>query len=97
MALIQVTVSELQSAASKIAKANETFRETVAAVRAASEALGDTWEGPTRDTFIAEQEEIDTWYNMMAECVDQYVQSMNVAAAEYLNTDKAAADLIRKG
>ena len=34
---------------------------------------------------------------MMAECVDQYVQSMNVAAAEYLNTDKAAADLIRKG
>lgn len=95
MALIQVTVSELQSAANKISKANETFRETAAAVKTAAEALGDTWEGPSRDAFIAEQEEIDNWYRLMSECVDAYVASMNTAATEYLETDKAASDLIK--
>lgn len=95
MAIIQVTISELRGAANKIAKANEGFREAVAAVKAASEALGDTWEGPTRDAFIAEQEQIDKWYNMMSECVDQYVASMNTAATEYENTDMAARDLIK--
>ena len=94
MALIQVTISELQSAAGKIAKANETFREAVAAVKTASEALGDVWEGTARDAFVAEQQQIDKWYNMMSECVDQYVASMNTAASEYLNTDAAARDLI---
>lgn len=94
MALIQVTISELTGAASKIAKANESFREAVAAVKAASEQLGDTWEGPTRDAFVAEQEQIDKWYNMMSDCVAQYVASMNTAANEYINTDMAARDLI---
>ncbi|MBR5546627.1 MAG: WXG100 family type VII secretion target [Clostridia bacterium] len=95
MALIQVTISELTGAASKIAKANESFREAVAAVKAASEQLGDTWEGPTRDAFVAEQEQIDKWYNMMSDCVAQYVASMNSAASAYLETDAAASNLIK--
>lgn len=95
MALIQVTISELTGAANKIAKSNESFREAVAAVKAATEALADTWEGPTRDAFVAEQEQIDGWYKSMSDCVDQYVASMNAAANAYLETDAAASNLIK--
>ncbi|MBE5801779.1 MAG: WXG100 family type VII secretion target [Clostridiales bacterium] len=95
MALIEVTISELQGAASKISKANETFREAAAAVKSASEALAGTWEGTSRDAFVAEQQEIDNWYKMMAECVAQYVESMNAAASAYQQTDSEAAQQIR--
>lgn len=97
MALIQVTLSELQNAASKIAQANETFLEAATALKAAADALAETWEGTSHDSFVQEQEEIDKWYKMMNEVVTAYVDSMNVAVTEYNETDKGAAAMIRRG
>lgn len=97
MAIIEVTVSDLQNASSKISQANETFREAAAALKAAADQLAGTWEGTSRDTFVQEQQEIDNWYKAMSEVVDQYVASMKNAAEQYESTDAEAAALIRKG
>ena len=96
MALIEVTVSELQSASAKIAQANDTFRETAAALKAAAEELSGAWEGPSCEKFVAMQAQLDAWYKMMAECVDGYVKAAQEAAAAYLETDHAAAEIINR-
>lgn len=95
MPLIKVKVSELQSAASKVSQANQTFREAAAALKAAGDALAETWEGGAHDTFVQEQEQIDRWYKTMAEVVDGFVASMKQAAVDYPETDARAAQLIR--
>lgn len=96
MALIEVTVSELQGAASRISKANETFRDAANALKNAADELAGLWKGTASEAFVEEQQEIDTWYKMMADCVDEYVSSMNTAADDYLRTDEEAAAMIGK-
>lgn len=96
MSLIKVRISELQGAASKISQANQTFRDAAIALKAAAEALADTWEGGAHDAFVQEQEQINKWYEMMAEVVDGFVVSMNQAAVDYNETDQAGAQLIRR-
>lgn len=95
MPLIKVKISELQSAASKVSQANQTFREAAAALKASADALAETWEGGAHDAFVQEQEQIDKWYKMMAETVDGFVASMSQAAVDYEETDVTAAQLIR--
>lgn len=96
MALIEVTVSELQGAANRISKANESFRDAAVALKNAADELASIWKGTARDTFVEEQQEIDVWYKTMAECVDQYVVDLNKAADEYNRVDAEAAALIGK-
>lgn len=96
MSLTVVNIPELQGAANKISQANETFREAAAALKAAADALADTWEGGAHDVFVQEQEQINQWYAKMAEVVDGFVTSMNQAAVDYDETDKAGAQLIRR-
>lgn len=96
MSLIKITISELQGAATKVSQANETFREAAAALKAAADALAETWEGGAHDVFVQEQEQINKWYETMAEVVDGFVTSMNQAAVDYNETDQAGAQLIRK-
>lgn len=95
MALYEVTVSELRNAASKIGTANEAFRDAAAALKAASDALAATWEGPSQRAFVDEQQQIDVWYKQMADVVDTYVSSMQSAAEDYERTDAEAATHIR--
>lgn len=95
MAMIEVTLSELQGAANKVSQSNESFREAAAALKAAADELAGTWEGTAHDAFVAEQQQIDTWYRQMAECVDAYVASMKAAAEAYARTDAEGVATIR--
>lgn len=95
MPMIEVTISELQGAATKVSQSNESFREAAAALKAAADELAGTWEGTAHDAFVAEQQQIDAWYKQMAECVDAYVDSMKNAAEAYLRTDAEGVSLIK--
>lgn len=96
MALSQVTVSELRSAAAKILQANESFRDAATALKQAADELAQTWEGDAQRVFVQEQLEIDNWYKLMADVVDSYAASMTQAATDYETTDQNAANLINK-
>lgn len=96
MPLIKVKISELQNAASKVSQANASFRDAAMALKAAADALADTWDGGAHDAFVQEQEQIDKWYKMMAEVVDGFVDSLNQAAIDYIETDITGANLIRR-
>lgn len=95
MANIEVTPDELRSAANRIAQSNDAFRNAATELKAAADELAGTWEGVAHDTFVAEQEQIDNWYKLMAECVDTYVKAMQDAANSYEETDAAGAARIR--
>lgn len=92
---IKVSTSEMQNAASKVSQANETFRAAAAALKAAANALADTWEGGAHDAFVQEQQEIDKWYAMMADVVDGFVANLNQSAVDYDETDAKGAQMIR--
>ncbi len=94
--LIEVTCSELRSAASSISKSNEAFRDAAAALQAAAEELTSIWEGDSRDKFVSGMEQRKTWYAQMADIVDEYVQSMNEIASKYEDMDAQGAALVRK-
>ena len=92
---IMVTISELQSAADKIAQACEQYQAAANSLKAAADELADTWEGDSQVAFIGEQEQANQWYMKMADIVNEYVAQMKAAAAKYLETDQSAAQTIR--
>lgn len=94
--LIEVTCSELRTAASNIAKANEAFRNASEKLRQSGAELTDIWEGPTRDKFVSGMEQRKTWYEEMAVIVDDYVTMMNTIAEKYEEMDAKGAALVRK-
>ena len=93
---LEVTCSELKSAASAISKANEAFRDAAANLQAAAEELMNTWVGDSRDKFASGMEERKVWYEQMSEIVTEYVQSMNQIADQYEEMDQKGAQLVRK-
>lgn len=95
MAVFKVGIPELENAASKIGQANQNFRDAAAALKAAADALSETWEGGAHDAFVAEQEQIDQWYKTMADVVDGFVAAMKQTAAEYVETDHSVAAEIK--
>lgn len=95
--LIEVTCSELRSAASNISKANESFRDAAKALQAAADTLMGIWEGDSRDKFESGMEQRRVWYEQMSEIVDNYVSSMNDMAAKYEDMDAQAAAAVKKG
>lgn len=94
--LIEVTCSELRTAASNITKANESFRNAAQKLQQAGAELTDIWEGPTRDKFVSGMEQRKTWYEEMAVIVDDYVTMMNSIAEKYEEMDAKGAALVRK-
>ncbi|MBR2942556.1 MAG: WXG100 family type VII secretion target [Clostridia bacterium] len=94
---ITVTISELVGAANSIKQANEAFRAAAEAMKQAAAALAEEWSGDARDAFVAEQEQIDSWYKTMAEVVDGYIAAMQQSAADYQETDNEAANIVKKG
>lgn len=96
MNVLEVTVSEIQNAASKISTQNEAFRDALNALKAATGTLSDSWTGSAHEDFVSVMEQRFTWYNQMAEIVDEYVKMMNDAASRYSETDSRAAAIIRK-
>ena len=58
MARFEVTVSEMQNAATKIQQAAESFREAAAQVLSAAQTLSESWEGDSQVAFQAEQQQV---------------------------------------
>lgn len=94
--MIEVTCSELKSAASAIAKANEAFKDSANNLMAAADELMSIWEGDSRDKFASGMEQRKVWYQQMAEIVSEYVSSMNTIAEQYEEMDQKGAQLVRK-
>lgn len=92
---IEVTISELQSAASTITQAASDYRSAADTLKAAADELAATWEGDSQVAFVAEQEQAHAWYTKMAEICERYAEAMNKAAQNYVDTDADAASTIR--
>lgn len=95
MANIMVTISELESAAEKIAQACEQYQTAANNLKAAADNLAGTWEGDSQVAFVTEQDHANAWYMKMADIVNEYVAQMKAAAAKYQETDAMAAQTIR--
>ena len=93
---IDVTASELRSAASNISKANEAFRSAANSLQAAGEELSEQWEGDTKDKFVTAMAERKTWYAEMSTILDSYVKTMQEFADKYEEMDERSAAAIRK-
>ncbi len=92
---IEVTISELQSASSKIMQYAGDYQNAANSLKAAADELAATWEGDSQVAFVAEQEAACEWYTKMAAICEQYAQSMATAASNYQSTDTEAAGIIR--
>lgn len=92
---IEVTISELQSAASTITQATSDYRSAADTLKAAADELAASWEGDSQAAFVAEQEQAFAWYTKMAEIGEQYAETLNKAAQNYADTDAEAASAIR--
>lgn len=97
MAFVEVTISELQSAASTISQANEEFLEAVEAMKSAVEALNASWEGPAHDAFNDEQQQMDRWYRAMSDVVSTYVEQINTTARTYAQMDATGKQIVQRG
>ncbi len=95
MARFEVTISEMQSAASKIQQAAENFLEAANQVFSAAEALSNSWEGDSQVAFAAEQQQANAWYKKMTEIVNTYVAGLNTAAKTYAQADQESTAAIR--
>ncbi len=93
---IEVTCSELKSAASAISNANQSFMESAENLQAAADELMSIWIGDSRDKFASGMEQRKVWYKQMSEIVGEYVQSMNQIADQYEQMDQKGAQLVRK-
>ena len=91
----EVTISELQSASSKITQYAAEYQSAADSMKAAADELAATWEGDSQVAFVAEQQRAYEWYKKMAGICEQYAQSMNVAAEGYQSADAEAASIIR--
>ena len=92
---IEVSIPELQSAASKITQAASDYQSAADSLKAAADELAANWEGDSQVAFVNEQQQAYDWYKRMAALCEEYAQSMNTAAQRYAETDAAAASLIR--
>ena len=95
MARFEVTISEMQSAASKISQAAENFRDAATQTLNAANTLAESWEGDSQVAFVEEQQKANEWYNKMMSIVDNYVASLQNAAKAYQEADNQSASDIK--
>lgn len=92
---IEVTISELQSAASKITQSAADYKAAADNLKASADELAASWEGDSQVAFVAEQEHAYEWYKNMAAICERYAEAMQDAARKYTETDTEAASLIK--
>lgn len=95
MAKIEVTISEMKSAATKLEKAASDFLSMANRVLSTAESLGSSWEGDSNDAFQAEQAAANEWYRQMIDLVNNYIDNLRSAADIYQSTDAESAQEIR--
>lgn len=93
---LEVTISELNAAASTIARENENLREAVNRLKQATEALGEGWTGSANDDFRVTMTERLSWYEQMSGIIDEYVASMQQTANKYTEMDREGAQIIKR-
>ncbi|MBQ9459280.1 MAG: WXG100 family type VII secretion target [Oscillospiraceae bacterium] len=92
---IELTVSELQSAASKLTEYANGYEDSAKQLKSAADELSATWSGDSQVAFVEEQQHAFEWYTKMAEIVRTYAEALNVAAQKYQETDIEAANHIK--
>ena len=97
MARVEVTISEMYNAATKIHQAAEDYLTTACKVYALAEVLGGSWEGDSQVAFMEEQRKAAEWFKKMAALVESYVQMIQRAAKAYQEADEQATNSIRDG
>lgn len=92
---IEVTISELNNAASKIMQCASDYQSAADSLKSAADELAATWEGDSQVAFVNEQEAAYQWYTKMAGICERYAQAMYKAAEGYQSTDEDAASAIK--
>ena len=95
MARFEVTISEMQNAANKIAQEAENFLNAANQTFQSAQALGESWEGDSQVAFMAEQQKANEWYKKMVDIVHTYVSSLQNAAKAYQQADSDSAQNIK--
>ncbi|WP_082695860.1 WXG100 family type VII secretion target [Mycobacterium sp. IS-1742] len=92
---VEVVVSELTSAASRLADAGQRLQDRLSAVDLeVGQLLGAGWEGGAASAF---QTEWDTWHNGAGQVVrglQTMSQMLTIAGREYAKTDEDAAGAV---
>ncbi|MDE7244332.1 MAG: WXG100 family type VII secretion target [Oscillospiraceae bacterium] len=92
---LEVTVSELQQAASNISTSADDYESAANALKSAADELAATWEGDSQVAFVEEQTKAYEWYQKMTEICREFARAMETAAQKYEETDAQATSTIR--
>lgn len=92
---LEVTVSQLQQAATNINTSADDYEASATALKNAADELASTWEGDSQVAFVDEQTRAYEWYKKMAEICRQFANAMQQAAQKYEDTDAQATSTIR--
>jgi len=92
---LEVTVSQLQQAATNISASADDYESAATALKNAADELASTWEGDSQVAFVDEQTRAYEWYKKMAEICRQFANAMQQAAQKYEETDAQATSTIR--
>ncbi len=92
---LEVTVSELQQAATNISNSADEYETAATALKNAADELAATWEGDSQVAFVDEQTRAFEWYKKMAEICREFARAMAQAAQKYEETDAQATSTIR--
>jgi len=92
---LEVTVSQLQQAATNISASADDYESAATALKNAADELAATWEGDSQVAFVDEQTRAYEWYKKMAEICRQFANAMQQAAQKYEETDAQATSTIR--
>lgn len=91
--ILNVNISEVRSAATKLQQALADFGTGTTNTKTAADNLCASWEGDARDRFANEQDRVVQWFHEMEQVVNTYITALNTAAQIYeaLNVDTTNA------
>lgn len=92
---LEVTVSELQQAATNINNSADDYENAATALKNAADELASTWEGDSQVAFVDEQTRAYQWYQKMAQICRDFARAIQQAAEKYAETDAQATSTIR--
>ena len=95
MARFEVTVSEMQNAATNISQAANDFLNAASQTFSAAQQLAESWEGDSQVAFVEEQTKANEWYKKIVEIVNTYVTNLQNAAKSYQEADTQSASDIK--
>lgn len=80
---VLVDMAQLASAANNMQNALETYRWAIGNVKSAADALASKWEGDGKTAFVNDQQQAYTWYNSLAQCVQEMIAEARRTVERY--------------